>query len=31
MSPSFSGFKAVEDARVVQIDAKDPAKTVELA
>jgi hypothetical protein len=30
-APSFSGFKAVEDTRAMQIDAKDPAKTVELA
>jgi hypothetical protein len=30
MPPSSSAFKAIKDAKAVQIDAEDPAKTVQI-
>jgi hypothetical protein len=30
MPPSSSAFKVIEDAKVVQINAEDPAKTVQI-
>jgi hypothetical protein len=30
MPPTLGAFKATEDAKVVQIDAGDPAKTVQI-
>jgi hypothetical protein len=29
-APSSSAFKAIEDAKVMQINAEDPAKTVQI-